>query len=91
MENLQSLLSEGVPLIASETPSDEQRDELLGLRYFKNALENYAENPRLLEDFFRLAGTAARAREDIHRAQVPVHVMVGSHTCSCLLRWAPDW
>ncbi|KAI9574347.1 hypothetical protein HD554DRAFT_2034477 [Boletus coccyginus] len=78
MENLQSLLLEDVLPISPGIHSDEQRDKILGLWYFKNVLKNYTENLHLLGDFFHLASIAAHAREDIQQAQVPVHAIISS-------------
>lgn len=80
MENLRNLLCKDTPPIDSDIPSVEQRDELLGLELFKDALENYTQNPRLLEEFFRLSGTASRVLKDIQQAQQLAHHIVSLFT-----------
>ena len=62
----------------SDIPSDEQRDELLGLELFKDALENYTQNPHLLGQFFQLTGTAYRVLKDMRQAQQLSHPAVSS-------------
>ncbi|KAH0834633.1 hypothetical protein J3R83DRAFT_10138 [Lanmaoa asiatica] len=77
IKNLKILLLEHshTPPIVSGIHGDEKRDEYMGLCLFMNALENYAEEPNLMDDFFCLAGAAARAREHIQQAQFPVSVV----------------
>lgn len=92
MENLRNLLYKDAPLIDTDIPSVKQQDELLGLRLFKDALENYTQNPRLLEEFFRLTGTASRVLKDIQQAQELSYPVVSSFILAFLHAYlVSDW
>ena len=75
IECLKRLLQDA-PHSASPIPGDGERDELLGLQSFKNALDNYGQKPHLMPEFFRLAGIATRVRDDIQRAHISAHAVV---------------